>query len=74
MTGGTVHSLPRRKTGCPICGKPPNAAHTPFCSQRCRDVDLGRWFGEAYAIPAVEQNEAESPEETRRKDQGEDGE
>ena len=25
-----------------------------FCSARCRDVDLGRWFGEAYRVPAVE--------------------
>jgi uncharacterized protein len=26
----------------------------PFCSARCRDVDLARWFGEAYVVPAVE--------------------
>jgi uncharacterized protein len=28
--------------------------YRPFCSARCRDVDLGRWFGEAYRVPAVE--------------------
>jgi len=44
-------------TACPICGKPvsaegPQAARLrPFCSVRCADVDLGRWFGGAYAIP-----------------------
>jgi hypothetical protein len=27
------------------------AAQHPFCSQRCRDVDLGRWLKGAYAIP-----------------------
>jgi uncharacterized protein len=36
---------------CPICRKPRNAEFTPFCSSRCRDVDLGRWFGEGYALP-----------------------
>ncbi|MGB1157763.1 MAG: DNA gyrase inhibitor YacG, partial [Alphaproteobacteria bacterium] len=27
----------------------------PFCSDRCRDVDLNRWLTGAYAIPAVEE-------------------
>ncbi len=27
------------------------AAHRPFCSDRCRQVDLGRWLTEAYVIP-----------------------
>jgi endogenous inhibitor of DNA gyrase (YacG/DUF329 family) len=25
----------------------------PFCSKRCRTIDLGRWLGESYRIPAV---------------------
>jgi hypothetical protein len=28
--------------------------YRPFCSARCRDVDLGRWFGEVYTVPAGE--------------------
>lgn len=36
---------------CPICGKARAAAHSPFCSQRCRDRDLARWFGDSYAVP-----------------------
>lgn len=36
---------------CPICGKPRQAAHDPFCSARCRDRDLLQWLGEGYAIP-----------------------
>lgn len=40
---------------CPICGKPaaPRAGDRafPFCSDRCRLVDLGEWLGEAYRIP-----------------------
>lgn len=39
---------------CPICGKPVVAEHRPFCSARCKQVDLGRWFGERYSVPAVE--------------------
>jgi endogenous inhibitor of DNA gyrase (YacG/DUF329 family) len=26
----------------------------PFCSRRCREVDLHRWFAGVYAVPAVE--------------------
>jgi hypothetical protein len=37
---------------CPICKKPMAAKFRPFCSQRCADVDLGRWFSEDYRIPA----------------------
>ena len=36
---------------CPICDKETNAAFRPFCSKRCADVDLGRWFTGAYAVP-----------------------
>ena len=27
----------------------------PFCSPRCRTIDLGRWLGEAYRVPAEDQ-------------------
>lgn len=37
---------------CPICGKPPVQGYRPFCSKRCADVDLQRWFSGAYAVPA----------------------
>jgi endogenous inhibitor of DNA gyrase (YacG/DUF329 family) len=39
---------------CVICGKPQDAKYKPFCSKRCADVDLNRWFSGRYAIPAVE--------------------
>ncbi|MEQ9814009.1 MAG: DNA gyrase inhibitor YacG [Azospirillaceae bacterium] len=41
-------------THCPICRKEAVPPFKPFCSRRCRDVDLNRWLGERYAIPAVE--------------------
>jgi endogenous inhibitor of DNA gyrase (YacG/DUF329 family) len=37
---------------CPICGKPSTEENRPFCSARCRDVDLNRWLSGSYAIPA----------------------
>jgi uncharacterized protein len=42
---------------CPICKKPSDPAFRPFCSKRCADVDLQRWFTGAYAIPVVEDDE-----------------
>ena len=36
---------------CPVCGRPAAVAHRPFCSPRCRDVDLGRWLKGLYVIP-----------------------
>ncbi|MDB5502570.1 MAG: hypothetical protein JWR89_2472 [Tardiphaga sp.] len=36
---------------CPICGKPSVVDARPFCSERCRDVDLNRWLSNSYAIP-----------------------
>jgi endogenous inhibitor of DNA gyrase (YacG/DUF329 family) len=39
---------------CPVCDAAVNLATTataPFCSDRCRLVDLGRWLDEGYAVP-----------------------
>jgi endogenous inhibitor of DNA gyrase (YacG/DUF329 family) len=42
---------------CPTCGRAIEGAsldalpHFPFCSERCRMVDLGRWIEGDYAIP-----------------------
>ena len=36
---------------CPICSKPAVEESKPFCSERCRDVDLNRWLSNSYAIP-----------------------
>lgn len=35
---------------CPICSAPTQRAWRPFCSQKCADIDLGRWMTGAYAI------------------------
>ena len=39
---------------CPTCGAVVMHETRPFCSKRCADIDLGRWFQGAYAIPAVD--------------------
>lgn len=44
---------------CPICGKPAAPDLKPFCSKRCADVDLHRWFGGAYRTPVIEEDGAE---------------
>jgi endogenous inhibitor of DNA gyrase (YacG/DUF329 family) len=38
---------------CPICGKPTyweGNPERPFCSERCRTIDLGRWSAEEYSV------------------------
>jgi endogenous inhibitor of DNA gyrase (YacG/DUF329 family) len=50
---------------CPVCGKPTVPRFRPFCSARCADVDLGRWFTGAYRLPgapvAAEESEDDNP-------------
>jgi uncharacterized protein len=42
---------------CPICGKPREDQHRPFCSRRCADEDLSRWLTGAYAIPVDDEED-----------------
>lgn len=48
---------PLRSLRCPHCGKPAIAtadnAFRPFCSERCKLIDLGAWLGEGHRIPLV---------------------
>lgn len=40
---------------CPRCGKnvpwSPESQHRPFCSERCKLIDLGAWASEDHRIP-----------------------
>lgn len=45
---------------CPVCGRLLTAEemlapHRPFCSLRCREIDLARWLREDYSIPLREE-------------------
>jgi endogenous inhibitor of DNA gyrase (YacG/DUF329 family) len=47
-------SAPAPARRCPICSKLEQPRHRPFCSARCRQVDLGRWFSETYRVETNE--------------------
>ncbi len=53
---------------CPTCDKSYEIAALgdlpsfPFCSARCKLVDLGRWIDGVYAIPGPEMPQAPAPE------------
>ena len=56
---------------CPICKKPveepPKGVQAgvrsafPFCSERCKLIDLGRWLDGKYQVPVVEEDESLHP-------------
>jgi hypothetical protein len=52
---------------CPICSKPVKLTdpEAPFCSERCRAIDLGNWATEKYVIstPAQPRPEPDKDEE-----------
>ena len=64
-TDDPVTPMPSIAKRCPICGKPAVARHQPFCSARCADIDLGRWFKGAYSIPTDEPPEDAPLDEPR---------
>jgi uncharacterized protein len=51
-----------QKGACVICGKPKDEKYKPFCSTRCQQVDLHRWFTGKYALPVVETEESSDDE------------
>lgn len=48
---------------CPNCGQPSEPLFKPFCSKRCKDVDLNRWLKGAYSIPVVEDDDLPDPDD-----------
>ena len=59
-----------RLVNCPTCGKASawNTANPfrPFCSERCKMIDLGQWASEGYRIPTTESEP--DPDQTDGKD------
>ena len=54
---------------CPICKRPVNESERtlagssyPFCTDRCKLIDLGRWLDGAYQIPVADDTDAQAPE------------
>ena len=68
----TDTSQPGAPLRCPICKTPVDeadrakpASSFPFCSPRCKLIDLGRWLGGKYQIPVVEEDESDPPQSPR---------
>ncbi|HEX2333084.1 MAG TPA: DNA gyrase inhibitor YacG [Burkholderiales bacterium] len=51
---------------CPRCGTRteylPADKWRPFCSERCRTIDLGRWAAEEYRFPEKDDSSSKPPE------------
>jgi endogenous inhibitor of DNA gyrase (YacG/DUF329 family) len=63
------------KHHCPICNRPTDSATDPdfpFCSDRCRLVDLGNWASERYVVsePVFEEGEAGDKDSHEPEDHG----
>ncbi|MDM1485601.1 DNA gyrase inhibitor YacG [Acinetobacter towneri] len=55
-----------RSFPCPRCGKPSqweNNLFRPFCSERCKLIDLGAWANDEYRLPTQDAPQAENSEE-----------
>ena len=42
---------------CPICKKTTSETDRPFCSSRCKDIDLGKWLIGGYVIANDDETE-----------------
>lgn len=58
---------PPPRVACPACGKPvswiPENRYRPFCSERCRQMDMGAWAAGDYRVPAVDDTDPLSVQE-----------
>ena len=48
---------------CPICKQELKAeakVHRPFCSARCKSIDLGNWLTESYRVPVEDDDDPEA--------------
>jgi len=54
-----------KKVLCPQCGAEcvfsPSNPFRPFCSERCRTIDLGAWASESYRVPVSEEPDPGDP-------------
>ena len=67
MTSKSSQDAPPRIVKCPQCGAPVRweaaSRWRPFCSERCKLIDLGAWAAERYRIPGVEAPDADDLED-----------
>ncbi len=56
---------------CPICEQPFDvdaSSSMPFCSDRCRQIDLSRWLDERYSLPVERPEDSDQDELPADKD------
>lgn len=63
-----------RKVPCPRCGTPApfdaeNNKWRPFCSERCKTIDLGDWASERYRVPVEEERQEPGADDAVPEDQ-----
>jgi endogenous inhibitor of DNA gyrase (YacG/DUF329 family) len=46
-----------------MCDRPVDARYRPFCSGRCADIDLAKWFNGSYAAPSNDPEDIEAAAE-----------
>ncbi len=66
MSGLPANVTPLRpKRKCPECGRRSERETYPFCSTRCKAIDLNRWLSGTYVIPASEEtpSDPDTPDE-----------
>jgi hypothetical protein len=61
-----MHTKKTAVVACPQCGKEVSwnkevSPYRPFCSERCKLIDLGKWAEGDYSIPLEEKSDGELP-------------
>jgi hypothetical protein len=60
-----LSAAPAKLVPCPRCGTQtlyaPENPWRPFCSERCRMIDLGAWASEAYRVPVPPDAQPDAP-------------
>ena len=53
--------VPLKGSKCPMCGKRATLEMRPFCSKRCKNIDLQRWLGGHYRMVTEEEPDPGEP-------------
>jgi len=62
--------MTNRRVACPICRKTLDWSvnvHRPFCSERCRLIDLGKWASEEYRVAGEKKDLPEGEQEEKKR-------
>jgi endogenous inhibitor of DNA gyrase (YacG/DUF329 family) len=71
---GFFSQVNKMKTSCPICRKAvewEGNRFRPFCSERCKLIDLGNWATESYRVPSTPEEEEEEGQSGGPAEEGE---